>query len=386
MARALAALPPRVQAKLSGRPPVTVDGQRLEPEVQLLLSLRGVIGEPVWDDRLSPARARELAHEEAAMAAGTRPIAVGRVRELEVAGLPAPATTRRRRTPARGRCSCTSTAAGSWSATSTRTTRRAGRSAATRACTCCRSSTGSAPEHAFPAYLDDAHAAYAWAREHGRELGADGRVVVGGDSAGGNIAAVIAQETRDVDAQLLIYPAVDASQRRRSYDLFGEGFFLTDTLMEWYAGHFLGPGADPTDPRRSPLLAADLSGLAPALVVTAGFDPLRDEGEAYAAALAAAGRAGACAPLQRAVPRVHQLRGDQPGLARRAGRGRRDAAGAASDGVGTRSAPRSPPPRPPPPRAPARAAGTAGAARAARSGRPPTPRAGAGPASAGSHA
>jgi acetyl esterase len=291
VARALAALPPRVQAKLSGRPPVTLDGQRLEPEVQLLLSLRGVIGEPVWDERLSPARARALAREESAMAAGTRPIPVGRVRDLAVSGLAArhyapPEDTGPRPlllffhgggfvvgdldthdAPCRMLC------------------RHAGvhvLSVEYRL----------APEHAFPAYLDDAHAAYAWAREHGRELGGDGRVAVGGDSAGGNLAAVVAQETRGPggpDLQLLIYPAVDASRRRRSHELFGEGFFLTDTLMEWYAGHFLGPDADPTDPRRSPLLAPDLSGVAPAVVVTAGFDPLRDEGEAYAAALAAAG-------------------------------------------------------------------------------------------------
>jgi acetyl esterase len=294
VARALAALPPRVQATLSGRPPITIDGQRLEPEVQLLLSLRRVIGEPVWDERLSPARARALAREEAGMAAGTRPIPVGAVRELEVAGQRArhyapPEDTGPRPlllfwhgggfvvgdldthdAPCRMLC------------------RHAGvhvLSVEYRL----------APEHPFPAWLDDAHAAYAWAREHAAELGADGRLVVGGDSAGGNIAAVIAQETRGrggvggPDLQLLIYPAVDASRRRRSYELFGKDFFLTDTLMEWYSGHFLGAGADPTDPRRSPLLAADLSGAAPALVVTAGFDPLRDEGEAYAAALAAAG-------------------------------------------------------------------------------------------------
>jgi acetyl esterase len=289
VARGLAALPPRVQARLSRRPPIIIDGQRLEPEVQLLLSLRGVIGEPVWDEQLSPARARELAREESAMAAGPRPIPVGRVRELDVAGMRArhyapPEDSGPRPlllffhgggfvvgdldthdAPCRMLC------------------RHAGvhvLSVEYRL----------APEHAFPAYLDDAHAAYAWARTHGpARLGADGRVVVGGDSAGGNIAAVLAQETRDVDAQLLIYPAVDASTRRRSYELFGQGFFLTDTLMEWYAGHFLGPDADPVDPRRSPLLAPDLSGLAPSLVVTAGFDPLRDEGEAYAAALAAAG-------------------------------------------------------------------------------------------------
>jgi acetyl esterase len=288
LARALAALPPRVQAKLSRRPPITIDGQRLEPEVQLLLSMRSVIGEPVWDDRLSPARARELAREEAAMAAGTRPIPVGRVRELEVAGQ-------------RARHYAPPEDAGPrplllfWHGggfvvgdldTHDAPCRMLCRHAGVHVLSV---EYRLAPEHAFPAYLDDAHAAYAWAREHGRELGADGRVAVGGDSAGGNLAAVVAQEARDVDAQLLIYPSVDTSRRYRSHELFGDGFFLTDTLMEWYAGHFLGPDGDPSDPRRSPLLAKDLSGVAPAVVVTAGFDPLRDEGEAYAAALAAAG-------------------------------------------------------------------------------------------------
>jgi acetyl esterase len=291
LARTLAALPPRVQVALSRRPPIEIDGQRLDPEVQLMLSLRSVIGEPVWDENLSPERARDLAREEAGMAAGTRPVRVGRVRELEAAGMrarhyapPEDAGPRplllffhgggfvvgdldTHDAPCRVLC------------------RHAGihvLSVEYRL----------APEHRFPVYLDDVHAAYAWAREHGRELGADGTVAVGGDSAGGNVCAVLAQETRGSgapDLQLLIYPSVDVSRKRRSYELFGEGFFLTDTLMEWYAGHFLEPGADPTDPRRSPLLAPDVSGLAPALVVTAGFDPLRDEGEAYAAALAAAG-------------------------------------------------------------------------------------------------
>jgi acetyl esterase len=254
----------------------------------MLLATRRLIGEPVWDEQLSPERARELAREEAAMAAGTRPIGVGRVRDLEVAGQRA-----RHYAPpedAGPRPLLVFWHGGGFVVgdldTHDAPCRMLCRHAGVHVLSV---EYRLAPEHAFPAYLDDAHAAYAWARAHGPELGTDGRVVVGGDSAGGNIAAVIAQETRDPDAQLLIYPAVDASRRRRSYELFGEGFFLTDTLMAWYAGHFLGPGDDPADPRRSPLLAPDLSGLAPAIVVTAGFDPLRDEGEAYAAALAAAG-------------------------------------------------------------------------------------------------
>jgi acetyl esterase len=143
-----------------------------------------------------------------------------------------------------------------------------------------------APEHLFPAYVEDALAAYDWARAHAAELGADpARVAVGGDSAGGSLSAVISQERGGADApalQLLIYPSVDVSRARRSHELFGEGFFLTSALIEWYAGHFLPPGSDPLDPRRSPLLAAHFSGVAPAIVVTAGFDPLRDEGEEYA--------------------------------------------------------------------------------------------------------
>jgi acetyl esterase len=291
LARAFAALQARVQVKLSRMPPIVIDGQRLEPEVQLLLASRRLIGEPVWDENLDPGRARALAREEAAMAAGTRPVPVGRVSELTVAGLKA-----RHYAPpedAGPRPLLLFWHGGGFVVgdldTHDAPCRMLCRHAGVHVLSV---EYRLAPEHRFPAYLDDAHNSFAWAREHGRELGADGRIVVGGDSAGGNLAAVIAQETRGPDgpaAQLLIYPSVDTSRRRRSYELFGEGFFLTDTLMQWYAGHFLGPDGDPTDPRRSPLLAPDLSGLAPALVVTAGFDPLRDEGEEYAAALAAAG-------------------------------------------------------------------------------------------------
>ena len=120
---------------------------------------------------------------------------------------------------------------------------------------------------------------------------------VGGDSAGGNLAAVVSQLSAHDGGpapvlQLLIYPATDMSSRRRSRDLFGEGFFLTDSEMKWFEGSYLGAAAKTDvvlDPRVSPLLAEDLSGLAPAIVITAGFDPLRDEGEDYARALQAAG-------------------------------------------------------------------------------------------------
>jgi acetyl esterase len=151
-----------------------------------------------------------------------------------------------------------------------------------------------APEHPFPAAVEDGLAALGWAAEHAAGLGADpGRVAVAGDSAGGNVAAVAAwQAVRDGGpapaAQALVYPATDLARRWRSEELFGGGFLLTRELMDWFAEQYVG-GADPTDSRLSVLRADGLGGVAPALVVTAGFDPLRDEGEAYAEALRAAG-------------------------------------------------------------------------------------------------
>ncbi|WP_299560135.1 alpha/beta hydrolase [uncultured Mycolicibacterium sp.] len=153
-----------------------------------------------------------------------------------------------------------------------------------------------APEHKAPAAADDAYAAYRWALEHPAALGADpDRIAVGGDSAGGNLAAVVALRCRDDGVrqpvlQLLLYPVTDAANDTRSRTLFADGFFLTRADMDWFQRHYLdGAPVEPTDPLVSPLLADDLSGLAPALVATAGFDPLRDEGEAYAEALRAAG-------------------------------------------------------------------------------------------------
>ncbi len=154
-----------------------------------------------------------------------------------------------------------------------------------------------APEDPFPAAVDDAIGGYAWAVAHARSLGVvPERIGVMGDSAGGNLAAVVAQQvTREPGdlpipaAQGLVYPATDAHMTSRSHDLFADGFFLTRADMEWFRGHYL---PDPTafdDVRASPLLADDFIGLPPAVVVTAGFDPLRDEGDAYAAKLNEAG-------------------------------------------------------------------------------------------------
>jgi acetyl esterase len=152
-----------------------------------------------------------------------------------------------------------------------------------------------APEHPAPAGIDDAYAAFRWALEHGGELGAEpGRVAVGGDSAGGTMSAVVSQRGRDDGTppvlQLLLYPVTDLRGGTRSRALFADGFLLTRKDMELFEHYYLdGTGLARTDPLVSPALADDLSGLPPALVVTAGFDPLRDEGEAYAAAMREAG-------------------------------------------------------------------------------------------------
>jgi acetyl esterase len=149
------------------------------------------------------------------------------------------------------------------------------------------------PEHPFPAAHDDAAAAYAWAVEHASELGADpARIGVGGDSAGGNLAAGVAIEAArhgwPCAVQLLVYPATLIRRETRSAELFAHGFYLTREFMA-RADELYAKGVPTDDPRLSPMHAELPPGLAPALVYTAGFDPLRDEGEAYADRLRAAG-------------------------------------------------------------------------------------------------
>jgi acetyl esterase len=150
-----------------------------------------------------------------------------------------------------------------------------------------------APEHPFPPAAEDAVAAARWIAAHRGELGGDDRLAVAGDSAGGNLAAVVAQqltaEGTPLAAQLLVYPAVDALGDHPSRTENARGYFLEQATMDWFYGHYAGAWNDAKDPRLSPLHAADLSGLPPAVVVTAEYDPLRDEGEAYGEALRAAG-------------------------------------------------------------------------------------------------
>ena len=152
-----------------------------------------------------------------------------------------------------------------------------------------------APEHPFPAPIDDGLAAFRHIRDNAASFGADPtRLAVGGDSAGGQMAAVVCQTCRDAGEampafQMLIYPATDSSTQSGSRKSFAEGYFLSKALMDWFWKAYVPAGADLADLRLSPLLAKDLAGLPPAFVLTAGYDPLRDEGRAYADRLIDAG-------------------------------------------------------------------------------------------------
>jgi acetyl esterase len=155
-----------------------------------------------------------------------------------------------------------------------------------------------APEDKFPAAVEDAHAATVWIAENAQKLGIDGqKIAVGGDSAGGTLATVVTMRCRDAGgpalaAQVLLYPITDLSTFDTvSYLEFAEDYMLRRSAMQWFAGHYLGAAEDARNPEASPLLARDVSSLPPALVVTAEFDPLRDEGEAYAQRLKQAGTA-----------------------------------------------------------------------------------------------
>lgn len=162
-----------------------------------------------------------------------------------------------------------------------------------------------APEAKFPAALDDVLAALAWAVDNAATLGVDpSRLAVGGDSAGGNLAAVAAIHSRDTGrpalrAQILIYPVTDARGPSASYARNAEGYILSAAAMEVFIGHYLRDDAERSDWRVSPLAAERLDGVAPAYIITCGFDPLHDEGAAYAQRLEAAG-----------VPVIHR---DYPG-------------------------------------------------------------------------
>jgi acetyl esterase len=152
-----------------------------------------------------------------------------------------------------------------------------------------------APEHQFPAAVDDCYAATQWVATHAAQMGIDPqRLAVGGDSAGGNLAAVMAQMARDQGGpalvlQLLVYPAVDGTMGFPSVQENGQGYLLTQDSIHYYYNHYVPEGTDRKHVLLSPFYAESFKGLPPAHIITAEFDPLRDEGEAYAEKLQAAG-------------------------------------------------------------------------------------------------
>jgi acetyl esterase len=152
-----------------------------------------------------------------------------------------------------------------------------------------------APEHTFPAAPEDCYAATCWVAANAAAIGGDPRrIAIGGDSAGGNLTAVVAQMARDRGGpalvyQLLVYPVTNYDYDTASYRENADGYLLTRDAMVWFWNHYLRSAADGDHPLASPLRASDLRGLPPAMVLTAEFDPLRDEGEAYARRLQEAG-------------------------------------------------------------------------------------------------
>jgi acetyl esterase len=303
VARVGGALPSAVQLRLSGRAPVRIDGLELDPGLQFALRALELRGSPTVigpaDGNPTPLAVRERTHRDAVVNSLYR-TDVGDVSELTVDGADGPLRGRHYAPPGPGatRPLLVYLHGGGMTIGDLETHDEPCRMLCRHADLHVLSvEYRLAPEHPFPAAVNDAVAAFRWAASHAVSLGADPeRVALGGDSAGGNLSAVASQITARGGAgptpalQLLIYPSTDYAHETESRRLFAEGFYLSSGSRHWFDHHYLdGTGAERTDPRISPLLASDLSGLAPAVVVTAGFDPLRDEGEAYAAAMLAAG-------------------------------------------------------------------------------------------------
>ena len=292
-------LSPRVQRRLFGPPP-SIDGQTLASDTQALIKLAELGGGDSFLSGMSVAEARASARAEAEVIGSQPPIPMARIAALEVPGQGGPI-------PARFYVPAGPPAGvpapllvyfhgGGWVIGDLDTHDGVCRFLAAAAGTAVLSiDYRLAPEHPFPAAVEDAWAGFAWATANAAELGVDpARIGVGGDSAGGNLAAVVSLLARAGGGampamQLLIYPPTDAAGDLPSRRLFAEGFLLTKGDMDAFQQAYLPPGSDATDPRVSILLAPDLTGLPPAYVATAGFDPLRDEAEAYALRMREAG-------------------------------------------------------------------------------------------------
>jgi acetyl esterase len=288
-------LSPRTSRTFFGKPP-TIDGQTLSSETHALLTLARWSGSDGFYAGRSVEEARANSRYEAKVAERQRPIRMAEVRNLEMPGpagpirarfyvppLPAPDATAPLLVYYHG---------GGWVIGDL--------DMYDDLCRLMAAASGAkvlsvdyrlAPEHPFPQPLEDAFAAFEWAAANAESLGADpARIGVGGDSAGGNMAAVVSQMAvagggARPAMQLLFYPVTDSAEDTRSRLLFAEGFILTKADMDAFEASYLPPGADASDQRISILKCPDLAGLPTAYVATAGFDPLRDEGEAYALAM-----------------------------------------------------------------------------------------------------
>ena len=288
------ALPAPVKRRLAG-PPIVLDGQQLDLNAQLLARIEGGIKRITGEDRGTPAQARKMMLVGARSVAG-KPVEVAATINISVSGATGPLDARVYRPLARAESGGVIVYfhGGGWVLGDIESH--------DNSCRALANATGMqvvsvdyrlAPEHRFPAAVDDAEAAFYDVVERAGEFGATPeRVIVAGDSAGGHLSAMVALRARDAGgqapaAQILIYPVADLVETYESERIFASGFVLTKADMDWFLDHFLVSG----DQRAaaSPLRAADLAGLPPALVITAGFDPLRDEGEAYARALTEAG-------------------------------------------------------------------------------------------------
>jgi acetyl esterase len=315
VARVLARLPDRVKVALSGEPPVVVDGLQLDPQLQLLRSIRLRRGARGLLAPSIPA-GRERYRRETRIFRGPM-TQVAAVKEFEISGSAfAQALRRGNPAPLRVRHYAPHVRNGASTKAHDATAARpllvylhgggfviGDLDTHDEPCRILCRHAGVhvlsvayrlAPEHPFPAAVDDAQTAFAWARANAASLGADPRhVAIGGDSAGANLAAVVSLTGADAsrpDGQLLIYPATDLETARPSQQLFADGFILTMRDREAFYRHYVnGNETGRNDPRLSPMCAQNLASAPRALVVVAGFDPLRDEGDAYASALQDAG-------------------------------------------------------------------------------------------------
>jgi acetyl esterase len=285
-------LSPRSSRLLFGKPP-TIDGQTLSTETHALLTLARWSGSDGFFAGRSVEGARAASAYEARVTERPRPIRMAEVRRVEVPGANGPIPSRLYVPPLPAPEAAAPLLVyyhgGGWVIGDLDMYDDLCRLIATAAgCRVLSVDYRLAPEHPFPEPLEDAFAAFEWTAANAASLGADPRRIgVGGDSAGGNMAAVVAQMAVEGGGarpamQLLFYPVTDATGDTRSRRLFSEGFILTKADMDKFEAAYLPPGVDASNQRISILQCPDLKGLPPAYVATAGFDPLRDEGEAYA--------------------------------------------------------------------------------------------------------